>query len=101
MVSKERSQQVKQYGQIVARAWTDDAFKQRLIADPKSVLAEFGVHTDARKEVRVVENDESVFYLVIPQKPGNLTAEQLESDIAPDCVVTECDTCATEANVDK
>jgi hypothetical protein len=101
MVSNDRNQQVKQYGKIVARAWTDDAFKQRLLADPKTVLAEFGIPSNASREIRVVENSESVFYLVLPQKPGNLSADQIDGDIAPDCVVTECDTCATEANVDQ
>jgi hypothetical protein len=101
MVSNDRNQQVKQYGKIVARAWTDDAFRQRLLADPKGVLAEFGIPSNANREIRVVENSEDVFYLVLPQKPGNLSADQIDGDIAPDCVVTECDTCATEANVDK
>lgn len=99
MTGKEN--EAKQYGQIVARAWTDEAFKKRLFEDPKAVLAEFGVRTDDKRDIRVVENSESVFYLVIPQKPGNLSAEHMDDEIAPDCVVTECDTCATHAIVDR
>lgn len=31
------------YGKIVAKAWTDEAFKQRLLSDPAAVLKEEGV----------------------------------------------------------
>ena len=32
-------EQGKQYGQLIAKAWTDEAFKARLKADPKGVNA--------------------------------------------------------------
>jgi hypothetical protein len=32
----------KAWGQIVARAWQDEAFKRRLLADPAAVLREQG-----------------------------------------------------------
>jgi len=42
---------------IVARAWTDAAYKERLLNDPKAALAEMGVtKLDENPEVKVVEN---------------------------------------------
>ena len=42
---------------IVARAWTDDAYRTRLLADPKAALAEMGVtKLDENPEVKVVAN---------------------------------------------
>jgi nitrile hydratase len=42
---------------IIARAWTDPEYKQRLISDPNSAFAEMGVtRLDENPEVVVVEN---------------------------------------------
>ena len=42
---------------IIARAWTDSAYRERLISDPKSAFAEIGVtRLDENPEVVVVEN---------------------------------------------
>jgi len=42
---------------IVARAWTDPAYKARLLGDPKAALAEMGVtKLDENPIVKVVEN---------------------------------------------
>jgi len=42
---------------IIARAWTDSAYRERLIYDPKSAFAEMGVtRLDENPEVVVVEN---------------------------------------------
>ncbi|HNP73458.1 MAG TPA: thiocillin family RiPP [Kouleothrix sp.] len=68
----------KQYGQVVAKAWADDDFKARLLADPASVLAEAGLAPPAGVEVRAVENTSNVVYLTIPSKPSDeLSDEQL------------------------
>lgn len=39
----ERPEQARKYRQVVAKAWADEAFKQRLIADPRAVLSEAGI----------------------------------------------------------
>ena len=42
---------------IIARAWTDSAYRERLISDPKSAFAEMGVtRLDENPEVVVVDN---------------------------------------------
>ncbi|MEL0002687.1 MAG: nitrile hydratase subunit alpha [Rhodospirillales bacterium] len=42
---------------MIARAWTDPEYKQRLISDPNSAFAEMGVtRLDENPEVVVVEN---------------------------------------------
>ena len=43
------------YGRVVAKAWEDDAFKQRLMADPAAVLKEYGMEVLPGVEVEVVE----------------------------------------------
>lgn len=68
------------YGQVVAKAWQDEAFKRRLLAEPRVVLEEQGIELPAKIEVRMVENTDRVVYLTLPARPseGELSAEELE-----------------------
>ena len=56
-------------GQLIARCWSDGDFKARFMAEPKAVLAEYGVETPAGVEINVLENTESTRYFVIPPSP--------------------------------
>jgi nitrile hydratase len=50
---------------LVARAWVDPAFKERLIADPKAACAEMGIDATAINEFVVLENTEKLRHLVV------------------------------------
>ena len=62
-------EQDKKIGQIIAKAWTDEAFKQRLLADATAVFKEEGVSVPEGVEVKAFENTEKVVYLVLPVSP--------------------------------
>ena len=67
------------HGRIVARAWRDPAFKARLLADPHAALKEAGVTVRDGVTVKVVENTDSHFHLLLPPKPsGELSDEALD-----------------------
>ncbi len=75
-----------QWGQIVGRAWADDDFKQRLLADPTGALQEYDLPAPAGLRVEVLEepdwvpNDtDGVMHLVLPGKPS--AAELSEEDL--------------------
>jgi hypothetical protein len=67
------------WNQLVARAGIDDAFKQRLLADPAGVLKEQGLTLPAGVTVKVLDNTGTVVHLVLPQKPA--PAELSEEDL--------------------
>ena len=51
---------------VVARAWTDGAFKARLLADSRSALAEMGIEIPAETpHLTVVENTDDLHNLVV------------------------------------
>ena len=50
---------------VVARAWVDPAFKDRLLADGTAAVAELGIAGAEGDNVRVVENTEHVHNLVV------------------------------------
>jgi hypothetical protein len=68
------------YAKVVARAWTDEAFKRRLLADPVAALAEMGARVPAGMTVRVVESTDALTYLILPPRPAEtgLSQEALE-----------------------
>ena len=50
---------------MVARAWVDPAYKERLLSDPKAACAEMGVDATSLTEFVVLENTEKVHNLVV------------------------------------
>jgi nitrile hydratase len=51
---------------VVARAWTDPQFKDRLLKNPHSAVAELGyVLPDTTPRIEVVENTDQVHHLVV------------------------------------
>ncbi len=66
-----------QWSQVVGRAWADDDFKRRLLADPAEVLEEYDLTPPAGLRVEVHEepaavppSTEDVLHLVLPVKPS-------------------------------
>jgi hypothetical protein len=72
----ERALQVKakDWAKIVAQAWVDETFKQKLLAQPLTVLKEYGIDVPAGTNVQVVEAAESDMYtLILPGKPREMS----------------------------
>jgi hypothetical protein len=79
MAQTEYDQARAAYGKVVAKAWRDPAFKAKLIAEPHATLNEAGMSAPAGVTIKVVENTDKHFYLVLPAKPvGELTDEALD-----------------------
>ena len=65
--------------QIVARAWADEDFRQRLQADPRTAVAEVtGVTVPESIEIEVLEETPEKAYLVIPLNRVEISDEQLD-----------------------
>lgn len=50
---------------VVARAWVDEGFKQRLVANPRAAVAELGYALATESDLGVVVNDDRVHHLVV------------------------------------
>lgn len=53
-------------GRIVAKAWSDPDFSQRLLADTHAALAELGIAIPVEKSVVAVENNAALTCIVLP-----------------------------------
>jgi hypothetical protein len=79
------------WAQIVGRAWADDGFKRRLLADPTTTLEEYDLPSTAGLRVAVLDNpaqlpedSEGVIHLILPAKPSAMDlAEDDLSSIGP------------------
>ena len=67
---------------IIAKAWKDEAYKEELLSNPKSVYErELNVQFSPEVNVQVLEEDSQTFYFVLPVCPevNELSEEQLEA----------------------
>jgi hypothetical protein len=65
---------------LIAKAWSDEEFKVRLLADPVVVLREAGMKVPEGVSVVILEDTHQTAHFVIPAKPSN--AELCEQDLA-------------------
>ncbi len=54
---------------VIARAWQDPAFKQKLISNPTGALADEGIQVPAGHTVQVHQNSANVTHIVLPATP--------------------------------
>lgn len=74
--------------QLIAKAWADEAFKQRLLADPAAVLQAEGLVLPAGLTVKVVEDTHQLVHLVLPPKPTELSEDSLDRVSGGICLCT-------------
>jgi hypothetical protein len=66
------------YTKVIAQAWSDADFKQRLKDDPRAALAEHGIHVSQDKRIEVVEDTDETMHVVLPAAPeGEISEEDL------------------------
>jgi hypothetical protein len=53
--------------QIIAKCWSDEAFKEKLVADPHVTLAAEGVDIPEGVNINVLSNNATTMHLVIPE----------------------------------
>jgi hypothetical protein len=89
------------WSQIVARAWCDEDFMERLLSDPRAVLAEHGLEVSPGKEVEVVlgsevqvDETDGVLRFVLPASPpDDLIEEDLGGGAVAWCGCGACGRC--------
>ena len=74
------STQENPHAKVIAQAWADEDYKQRLVDDPTGVFAEAGAEVPEGVQLRVVEDTDTVKHLVLPTAPseGEIDEQALE-----------------------
>lgn len=70
---------------LVVRAWGDDEFKRKLMADPRAVLADAGLPISEDVSYVVLENAPRRVHLILPARPrGDVSIGHMtDSDYDP------------------
>lgn len=72
-------------------AWyKSDAYRARVVREPRAVLREFGLEVDEDTEIRVWDSTSEMRYLVVPQRPPDsehLNEEQLAALVSRDAMI--------------
>lgn len=64
---------------VVRRAWADEEYRARLLADPKAALEEeLGTKLPERLQVRVVEEHPDLLCIVLPVNTSNIPMETIQ-----------------------
>lgn len=64
---------------LVYKAWTDPDFKSALLADPRAAFSDYlKFPLPDKPALKVVEQTDNAFFIVIPQRPENLADSELD-----------------------
>lgn len=70
--------------QVVARYWSDPAFKAQMQSDPAAALTEAGLNVPAGLKVKVHEASDDTYHIIIPQKPeANIQSFTSSRNVGP------------------
>jgi nitrile hydratase len=72
------------------RWYKDYAYRSRLVIEPRTVLAEFGLELDDSVEVRVWDSSSDMRYMVLPERPAGtdgLGEDELAALVTRDAMV--------------
>jgi nitrile hydratase len=65
-------------------------YRSRVVIDPRSVLADFGVRLPADRKIRVWDSTAEIRYLVVPERPAGtegMNEEQLAELVTRDSMI--------------
>lgn len=80
-----QTEQQKLWAKIVAKAWADEEYKQKLLTDPAAVLSAEGVALPEGVNFKCVEATDKQAWFVLPPKPADGgQGVELGERIAPD-----------------
>jgi hypothetical protein len=90
------------WSQIVAKAWCDGGLMERLLSEPRNVLAEHGIEVPENMavmvtesaEVKVMDLPEKVRHFTLPlSPPDDLMDEDLLGGVTAGCFSAACAAC--------
>jgi len=91
----EQNEQAKQWAKVVAKAWADEDYKQRLINDAASVLKEEAIEMPEGMVVKVVEATDKLSWMVLPPKPETEKIEEASERLAAGLLPTFIPVCGS------
>ena len=70
-MQEETKEHRRKMAKVIAKAWSDESFKEKLLSEPRAVLEAHGITVPPGLEVKVVEQTDKLMYIVLPFKPAD------------------------------
>ncbi len=64
--------------QVIAKAWADPRFKEKLLKHPEQAFKEMGVEVPKGKKFEIHENTDNLIHLTLPKRPSQISEEDLK-----------------------
>ena len=78
----QREEQGKKYAKLIAKAWSDESFKERLLTNSRAVLEAEGISVPPGVDVKVLEQTDAQVFIVIPKMPAVLVTDAIEERLS-------------------
>jgi hypothetical protein len=92
-------EQTRKINKIIAKAWLDEGFKKKLLADPTASFKDEGVEIPPGVEVRIAEDTNNVRHVLLPLRPpAEEASDELLTEAARGrgiCARSICNSCAS------
>ena len=72
----------KKWAKVIAKAWSDPAFKKKLMHHPEETLAAEGLALPKGVHVEMHESTDKIVHLNLPERPEGEVSEEMLSQIA-------------------
>lgn len=86
----DREEGSKAWAKVIAKCWSDEAFKKGLEANPREVLKEYGIEFSEGTQLHLHENTRSDVHISLPAKPSEQLTEQQLEGLAAGSSVLDC-----------
>jgi hypothetical protein len=73
-----RVEDAKIIGKVIAQAWRQEDFKERLLASPAKVLREAGLELPKGARIKVIRDTRTLKHIVLPVKPSGMDQDDEE-----------------------
>ena len=74
-MAKSRQDFEKEWAKVVAKAWSDARFKERLLRNPAEALKELGIQVPPGIKLEIHAQNSKVVHLILPPKPKEELSE--------------------------
>ncbi|QFY41989.1 NHLP leader peptide family natural product precursor [Candidatus Methylospira mobilis] len=78
VANDEQAEYEVQYARLIAKCWSDATFKAKLLTNTEGTLKEEGFELAEGVTVKALENTDSLFHIVIPERTAELSDEELD-----------------------
>jgi hypothetical protein len=81
-MEEERKDQRKKVAKVIAMAWSDESFKEKLLSDPRAVLEANGIDVPEGFKIKMLEEKDDTRFFILPQPPEEISVTDIEDRLA-------------------